>query len=127
SGEAAQIAENRDNLTPLSVQNPLIGLLHQFRHLWRKESLQAVDALRFFLGDRQFFRHLIEAICQLLQFVPARDRDAMVELSGAYPLNSLLELANRTRHPVRKPVGERDSEKCADKDENQRTPQRGAD
>ena len=32
-GEAAQIAENRDNLPPLSIQQPLIGVFHQFSHL----------------------------------------------------------------------------------------------
>jgi hypothetical protein len=71
SSEAAQIAENRDDLTPLPVQHPFIGLLNQFRHLWRKESFQPVDTLGFFLGDREFLRHVVEPICQLLQFVAA--------------------------------------------------------
>ena len=32
-GEAAQIAENRDHVPPLSIQQPLIGVLDQFGDL----------------------------------------------------------------------------------------------
>src|SRR5260370_419716 len=85
TGEAAQIAENRDHLAPLSLQQPLIGVFNQFSHLRRKESLQAIDALGFLFGDCQLCRHLVEAVCQLLQLVAARDRDAMIELPGADP------------------------------------------
>jgi hypothetical protein len=50
SSEAAQVAEDRDDLTPLSIQQPLIGVFDQFRYLWREELLQAIDALRLLLG-----------------------------------------------------------------------------
>src|SRR5262245_19660401 len=90
SGEATQIAKNCDDLTPLPVQHPFIRVLNQFRHLGREESFQAVDTLGSFLGNQKFYRYLVEAICQLLQFVTTRDRDAMLELASADPLNSVL-------------------------------------
>ena len=52
-GEAAQIAENRDHLPPLSVQQPLIGVFDQFSHLRGKELLQAIDALGLLLRSRR--------------------------------------------------------------------------
>jgi hypothetical protein len=127
TGEAAQIAEDRDDFTPLSVQQPLIGVFNQFSHLRRKETFQAIDAFGFLPGDRQFLRHLVEAIRQLLQFVAARDRDAMIELTGADPFNSVLQLPDRSRHAVREPIRQGKSQKCADRDEGQGTPERGAD
>src|SRR6516164_1184551 len=91
SREVAQIAKNRNNLAPLSFQHQLFGLLNDFRHLWRQESLQALDAFGFLLGNGQFARHLVEAIRQLLELVAARDRDAMVEMAGADSLSPVLE------------------------------------
>src|SRR6516165_2221417 len=97
-------------------------MLDQFSDLWGEESLQAVDALGFLLGGRQLSCHLVEAHCQSLQLVAAGDCDAMVELSGAEPLRSILQLPDRARHPVRQPIGERKSDKRTDRNEDQGTP-----
>ena len=125
--EAAQIAEDRDHLPPLSVQQPRIGMFHQFGHLWGKELLQAIDALGLLLRSRQLFRHLVEADRQLLQFVAALDRDAMVELSHPDPFNAVLELPDRSPHAGCTPIGETKREDDTDGDEHQGAPQRGAD
>ena len=105
-GEAAQIAEDRDHVPPLPVEQPRIGVLHQFGHLRGKELLQAIDALGFLLRSRQLFRHLVEADRQLLQFVAAFDRDAMVELSHADPFRAFLEFADRSPHAGCAPIGQ---------------------
>ena len=126
-GEAAQVAENRDHLAPLSVQQSLIGVLDQFSHLRCKELLQAIDALGLLLRSRKFLRHLVEPDRQLLQFVVALDRDAMVELSHPDPFDAILQLPDRPPHAARPPIGEDKRENDSEADEYQGTPQRGAD
>src|SRR5262245_50446356 len=104
----------------------LIGVLDQLGDLGCEKSLEAVDTLGFLTGGRELVCHLVEARCQLLQFVAARDRDAIVELSGADPPGSILQLPDWTRHSIRQPICEQKSDKRADPNESKRPPQGSA-
>ena len=105
--EPAQVAEHHHDLHAPPLEHAVVARpVDEFRHLGREEAPETVDALLPLLRQGQLARHRVEAGRQPPQFVPGRDRDAVIEMARADLLGPVLELPDRVRSCAGQPKGE---------------------
>ncbi len=123
AGEAAQIAENRNDFGAVAVeQGLLVAALDQFGDLRREKPLQPGDALRALLRQRQLAGHFIEPRCQPFKLVTSGDVDLVLEMPGANRRGALSQQPNRAGHAPRQEIAERRRESRAGKQQHRGSP-----